>query len=45
MSKPIPESYLHYLCLVRREGIEPSSHAWEAHILPMNYRRETDFEE
>jgi hypothetical protein len=25
--------------LVRREGIEPSSQAWEAHILPMNYRR------
>ena len=27
--------------LVRREGIEPSSHAWEARILPMNYRRKT----
>jgi hypothetical protein len=25
--------------LVRREGIEPSSQAWEARILPMNYRR------
>lgn len=25
--------------LVRVEGIEPSSHAWEARILPMNYTR------
>jgi hypothetical protein len=25
--------------LVRRAGIEPASQAWEAHILPMNYRR------
>ncbi len=28
------------LKMVRREGIEPSSQAWEARILPMNYRRE-----
>ncbi len=26
--------------LVRVEGIEPSSQAWEARILPMNYTRE-----
>ena len=25
--------------LVRAEGIEPSSQAWEARILPMNYAR------
>ena len=25
--------------MVRRAGIEPASQAWEAHILPMNYRR------
>lgn len=26
--------------MVRVAGIEPASHAWEAHILPMNYTRE-----
>ena len=26
--------------LVRVEGIEPSSQAWEAHVLPMNYTRD-----
>ena len=25
--------------LVRAAGIEPASHAWEAHVLPMNYAR------
>ena len=28
--------------LVRVEGIEPSSQAWEAHVLPMNYTRKGD---
>ena len=36
---PFPKNLLP-LQLVRREGIEPSSQAWEAHILPMNYRRD-----
>lgn len=25
--------------LVRVTGIEPVSHAWEAHVLPLNYTR------
>jgi hypothetical protein len=25
--------------LVRAEGVEPSSHAWEAHIIPIYYAR------
>ncbi len=27
------------LCMERAKGIEPSSQAWEARILPMNYAR------
>ncbi len=30
--------------LVRAEGIEPSSHAWEAHILPIYYARVNETE-
>lgn len=28
--------------LVRAEGVEPSSHAWEARIIPIYYARATD---
>ena len=28
-----------FLCMERAKGIEPSSQAWEARILPMNYAR------
>ncbi len=28
--------------LVRAEGIEPSIQAWEAHVLPLYYARESD---
>ena len=28
-----------FFCMERAKGIEPSSQAWEARILPMNYAR------
>ncbi len=30
--------------MVRVEGIEPSSQAWEAHILPLNHTRNEELE-
>lgn len=32
------------LSLVRAAGVEPASHAWEAHILPIYYARKTTAE-
>ena len=41
MSKPPVRRVVMILSMERAKGIEPSSQAWEARILPMNYARIT----
>src|SRR5436190_3949783 len=40
-SPEITKVLLAFLNLERVKGIEPSSQAWEAHVLPLNHTRET----